>query len=203
MRVVIIGQKWLAAELLKRCLAEGHQVVTAISPAIGADGEYDRLYAVAQQRGVPAICVQGCLHADQVPACDVILTAHAHIYIDEGVRAKAKHGALGYHPSLLPRHRGRDAVHWAVHMREPVTGGTVYWLDDGADTGPILAQDWCHIRPGDTPRALWCRELAPMGLRLFSQALAMLNTGIDCKGRPQDPALASWEPGVSGKRLSA
>jgi len=202
MRVAIIGQKWLAAELLKRCLTEGHQVVIAISPAIGADGEYDRLYAAAQQLGIPAGCAQGRLSADQVPPCDVILTAYAHVYIDEEVRAKATHGALGYHPSLLPRHRGRDAVHWAIHMREPVTGGSVYWLDDGADTGPVLAQDWCHVRPDDTPQALWRRELAPIGLRLFSQALAMLDAGVDSKGRPQDPALASWEPGVSSRRLS-
>ncbi len=202
MRVAIIGQKWLAAELLKRCLAEGHQVVIAISPALGADGEYDRLYAAAQQHGVPVGCTQGCLDADQVPVCDVILTAHAHVYINEEVRAKATHGALGYHPSLLPRHRGRDAVHWAIHMKEPVTGGTVYWLDNGADTGPILAQDWCHIRPDDSPQMLWRRELAPMGLRLFSKALAMLDAGGDCKGRSQDSALATWEPGVSNKRLS-
>lgn len=202
MRVAIIGQKWLAAELLKRCLAEGHQVVIAISPALGADGEYDRLYAAAQQLGVPADWAQGNLNADQVPACDVILTAYAHVYIKEEVRAKATHGALGYHPSLLPRHRGRDAVHWAVHMREPVTGGSVYWLDDGADTGPVLAQDWCHVRPDDTPQALWRRELAPMGLRLFSQALAMLDAGVACEGRPQDPVLATWEPGVMTRRLS-
>ncbi|TBN35532.1 formyltransferase family protein [Pseudomonas sp. BGI-2] len=202
MRVAIIGQKWLAAELLKRCLAEGHQVVIAISPALGADGEYDRLYAAAQQLGVPADWAQGNLNADQVPACDVILAAHAHVYIKEDVRAKATHGALGYHPSLLPRHRGRDAVHWAVHMREPVTGGSVYWLDDGADTGPVLAQDWCHVRPDDTPQVLWRRELAPMGLRLFSQALSMLDAGVYCKGHPQDPALATWEPGVSNRRLS-
>lgn len=123
-------------------------------------------------------------------------------YINEEVRAKAAYGALGYHPSLLPRHRGRDAIHWAIHMKEPVTGGTVYWLDDGTDTGPILAHDWCHIRPDDSPQMLWRRELAPMGLRLFSQALAMLDAGGDCKGRPQDPALSTWEPGVSNRRLS-
>lgn len=202
MRVAIIGQKWLAAELLKRCLAEGHQVVTAIAPALGADGEYDRLYAVAQQMGVPADCTKGRLSADQVPACDVILAAHAHVYIKEEARAKATHGALGYHPSLLPRHRGRDAVHWAIHMREPITGGSVYWLDDGADTGPVLVQDWCHIRSDDTAQLLWRRELAPMGLRLFSRALAMLDAGVECKGRPQDPDLATWEPGVSNRRLS-
>ncbi|AZE49568.1 putative bacteriophage baseplate protein [Pseudomonas chlororaphis] len=65
-----------------------------------------------------------------------------------------------------------------------------------------LAQDWCHIRLDDTAQLLWRRELAPMGLRLFSQALAMLDAGIDCKGRPQDPDLATWEPGVSNGRLS-
>ena len=40
-------------------------------------------------------------------------------------------------------------------MGDAITGGTVYWMDDGADTGPIAAQDWCHIQPGDDAKKLW------------------------------------------------
>ncbi|URM30930.1 hypothetical protein LLY42_21085 [Pseudomonas frederiksbergensis] len=106
------------------------------------------------------------------------------------------------HTSLLPRHQGRDAVHWAVHKREPVTGDSVYLVGDGADTVPVLPQDWCHVRSDDMPQVLWSRVLVPVGLRLFSQVLAILDAGVDCEGHRQDPALAIWEPRVSSKRLS-
>ncbi|EHK65284.1 formyltransferase family protein [Achromobacter arsenitoxydans] len=202
MRVMIVGQKWLGAALLRQCIAEGHQVLAvAAPPSVGE--EYDRLYATAQQLGVPARAVRGRLVAQDVPpGCDVLLAAHAHCFIDAAARARARHGALGYHPSLLPRHRGRDAIRWAVHMREAVTGGTLYRMDDGADTGPIVSQDWCHVRPGDTPAALWRRDLAPLGLRLFSEALERLARGQELAGLAQDEDLASWEPAFSGARLA-
>ncbi|KAB2896231.1 MAG: methionyl-tRNA formyltransferase, partial [Burkholderiaceae bacterium] len=131
----------------------------------------------------------------------VILCAHAHVFVSAEARAMARYGALGYHPSLLPRHRGRDAVRWAVHMGDQVTGGTAYWLDDGADTGPIAAQDWCWVRPDDTPEALWRRDLAPMGLRLFEQVLAALDAGL-VPSKPQDDAMATWEPAFAPARLA-
>jgi methionyl-tRNA formyltransferase len=202
MRVMIVGQKWLGAELLRQCIAEGHQVVAAAAPpAVGE--EYDRLYAAAQQLGVPVRTVRGRLVARDVPAgCDVLLAAHAHCFIDGAARARAKHGALGYHPSLLPRHRGRDAIRWALHMREPVTGGTLYRMDDGADTGPIIVQGWCHVLPGDTAAVLWRRDLAPLGLRLFSEALARLARGEALPWRPQNEDLATWEPAFSAAKLA-
>ena len=68
-------------------------------------------------------------------------------------------------------------------MREPVTGGTLYRMDDGADTGGILLQDWRHIRPDDTAQSLWQRELAPMGLRLFRQYLVCPDIPARAAGR--------------------
>lgn len=196
MRVMIVGQKWLAAELLGLCLARGDDVV-----AVSAPRTDDRLAAVATNAGIPVCQVPRRLEAGWVPAgVDVILAAHAHVFITAGARARARYGALGYHPSLLPRHRGRDAVRWAFHMDDMVTGGTAYWLDDGADTGPIAAQDWCWIKPGDTPDTLWRRELAPMGLRLFSQVLTALDAGT-VPSAPQDASMATWEPAFNPARL--
>lgn len=202
MQVMIVGQKWLGAALLRQCLADGHQVLAVSAPpAEGA--EYDRLYATAQQAGIPVSCHRGRLPPDAVPpGVDVILAAHAHVYIEAPARARARLGALGYHPSLLPRHRGRDAVRWAIHMREAITGGSLYWMDDGADTGPIAAQDWCHVRPGDTAADLWRRDLAPMGLRLFQSMLARLDRG-EVPASVQDEDLATWEPSWTRARLSA
>lgn len=194
MRVVLIGQKWLAVQLLRRCLSLGIEVVQAIAPEPQSGGEPDSLEREALALGLPVCRAGRSVAPDQVPACDVILAAHAHSFIGGAARRKARLGALGYHPSLLPRHRGRDAIRWVLHMREPVTGGSLYWMDDGADTGPIVAQSWCHVRPDDTAASLWRRELAPMGLALFDQVLASLIEGERCEGVPQDPSLASWEP---------
>lgn len=202
MRVVLVGQKWLAVQLLERCLALGIEVAQVIAPEPPSGAEADSLERAASARGIPVCRAGRRILAEQIQACDVLLAAHAHSFIGAAARGKARLGALGYHPSLLPRHRGRDAIRWAVHMREPVTGGSLYWMDDGADTGPIVAQGWCHIRPGDTAATLWRRELAPMGLTLFEQVLVRLLAGDLCEGVEQDAALATWEPSWSPQALA-
>jgi methionyl-tRNA formyltransferase len=73
-------------------------------------------------------------------------------------------------------------------------------MDDGADTGPIAAQGWCHIRPGDDPQTLWRRELAPLGIELLKGVLEDLDHGVVTR-IPQDPALATWEPAFSSVKL--
>lgn len=202
MRVVLVGQKWLAVQLLERCLALGIEVAQVIAPEPQPGAGPDSLERAALALGIPTCRAGRRVSVDQVPACDVILAAHAHAFICSQARAKARLGALGYHPSLLPRHRGRDAIHWALHMREPVTGGSLYWMDDGADTGPVVAQGCCHIRPGDTAVTLWRRDLAPMGLALFDQVLRKLLAGDPCAGAAQAPELATWEPAWSPGALS-
>ena len=198
MRVMIVGQKWLAAELLRLCLARGDDVAAVSAPRMD-----DRLAALATAEGIPVCQVPKRLTGEWVPAgVDVLLCANAHVFVTAEAREKARLGALGYHPSLLPRHRGRDAIRWALHMRDVVTGGTVYWLDDGADTGPIAAQDWCWVEPGDTPESLWRRVLGPMGLRLFDQVLAALDTGA-VPSASQDARMATWEPSFNPGKLAA
>ncbi len=131
---------------------------------------------------------------------DLIITAHAHQYISSTVIAQTTFGAIGYHPSLLPRHRGRDAILWAVRDNDPITGGSVYWLTDVADGGPIAAQDWCFIKPSDTESSLWRRELFPMGLRLLDMVLGDICSGHLVK-KEQDELVATWEPAFIGKKL--
>lgn len=197
MRVMIIGQKYLAEQLLALCLRRGDDVAAVCAPRVD-----DRLAAAAAEAGVPVCAVTGPIDAGWVPdGVDVLLCANLHAFVTAAARRKARLGALGYHPSLLPRHRGRDAIRWAIHMRELLTGGTVYWMDDGADTGPVAAQDWCWIMPGDTPDTLWRRELAPMGLALFGQVLTQLDQG-HVPSRPQDPTLATWEPAYKPTKLA-
>lgn len=188
MRVMLIGQKWLGAEMLAALLAAGHDVPFAAAPA------GDRLAVAAIDAGIFTGDPGRLLTPGWVPeGTDLLVLAHAHCYVTGQARRRARLGALGYHPSLLPRHRGRDAVRWAIHMREPITGGTVYWLTGRADAGPIAAQDWCHILPGDDAATLWRRELGPMGLRLLTAAVADVAAGRSAR-IAQDESAATWEP---------
>lgn len=51
-----------------------------------------------------------------------------------------KHKSICYHPSLLPRHRGASAISWTLIEGDTKGGFTIFWPDDGLDTGPILLQ---------------------------------------------------------------
>lgn len=185
---MLVGQKWLGAEVLGGLLEVGHEVAAVAAPAD------DRLYAAAVASGIPAADPGGALQGAWVPdGVDLIVAAHAHCFVTKRARNRARHGAIGYHPSLLPRHRGRDAVRWTIHMGDRIAGGTVYWMTDRADAGPIAAQGWCHVMPGDDAATLWRRDLGPLGLRLLLDTVEEVAGGRIVR-LPQDEALATWEP---------
>ncbi len=103
---------------------------------------------------------------------------------------------IGYHPSLLPLHRGRDAVRWAIRMGDRVTGGSVYRLSNRMDGGDVLAQRHVFIHPGDTAEELWRRDLAPLGVALLAQTVAAFARDGYQHGTPQNETLATWEPSI-------
>lgn len=195
MRLMLVGQQWLGAEVLRAVCERGHQVRRVAAPA------GDRLGQAAIDADIPVADPGARLEAAWVPeGVDLIVCAHAHCYVTAGARARARLGAIGYHPSLLPRHRGRDAVRWAIHMRDAVTGGTVYQMDDRADGGPVLAQDWCFVWPDDTPATLWRRDLGPMGIRLLVRVIDDLAAGT-ARATAQSEPLATWEPSFTRPQL--
>lgn len=191
MRIVIFGQKWLAVEVLRQLLLLPRVTVAGVC----SDRKGDRLEEEARLCGIPVFPLEG------VPQCDLGVAACCQRYLPAVARARCGLGILAYHPSLLPRHRGRDAIRWTLAIHEPVAGGTVYWMDDGADTGPIEAQDWCHVLPGESAAELWRRELAPMGVRLLTTCVARLAKGERPRASPQDERLATFEPAFSKTRL--
>lgn len=198
MKVMVVGQKWLGEAVAARLAGAGHQLLAVAAPRLD-----DRLAVAGARLGADVVMVGRALPETSVPPdTDLIVCAHAHCFVGGAARGRARLGAIGYHPSLLPRHRGRDAIEWAVRFGDPVTGGTVYQLDDGADTGPILRQAWCWVRPGDTAAELWRRDLGPLGVKLLAETVDALFFGA-VRPKPQDPALATFEPAIDTPRLAA
>jgi len=81
--------------------------------------------------------------------------------------------AINVHPSLLPAFPGAHAVEDALAARVCETGATVHFLDEGVDTGPVIAQERVPIHRADTPETLHARirevehRLLPEAARLF------------------------------------
>lgn len=168
--VMIVGQKWLAEQLLKHCLDNSNINVVAVSPP----NLNDRLAKLATRYNVPVV-----LHGKQLTAnhvspfgADIILCAHAYCFITAEARQLCQHGAVGYHPSLLPAYKGKNAIADAFNAGEQVTGGSLYQLDDGWDTGKVLLQEYVVITESDTLVSLWQTKLAPLGVELFNQYLS-------------------------------
>ncbi len=191
MRIVLTGQRSFGRAVLEMLLGRGDDVAAVYAPP------GDKLALLADLRRLD-VRPAGTLRARDLPArTDLIVAAHSHDFVSRPARLAVKYGAIGYHPSLLPLHRGRDAVRWTIRDGDRVAGGTVFWLSDTVDGGPVAKHDWCLVRPGDTAQELWHRELFPMGLRLLAATLDDV-----AKGRvvrvPQDPECATWEPSFEG-----
>ena len=168
LKVMIVGQKWLAEQLLAWCLTQSNIEVVAVSPP----NNTDRLARLATIHQIPIVVHDKTLTADQVPTgVDVILTAHAYCFVEKQARDKARLGAVGYHPSLLPKYKGKHAVKLAFDNGDKIVGGSLYQIDDGWDTGAVLAQSSVTVDSGDTLAILWRDKLAPLGLDLFEQFL--------------------------------
>ncbi|STY91515.1 formyltransferase family protein [Moraxella bovis] len=171
LKVMIIGQKWLAEQLLAWCLTQSNIEVVAVSPP----NKTDRLARLATAHQIPIITHNKTLTADQVPTgVDIILTAHAYCFVEKQARDKARFGAVGYHPSLLPKYKGKHAVKLAFDNGDKIVGGSLYQLDDGWDTGQVLAQKSVTVDEGDTMTSLWQGKLAPIGVELFRGYLGEL-----------------------------
>ena len=194
LKILLAGQKRFGRDVFEMIREEGHEVVAAVCPVTPESP--DKLWIAASNTDTPIIRA-GTLTAETCPDCDLIVTAHSHDFIGRRTRLKARLGAIGYHPSLLPLHRGRDAIRWTIRMRERVTGGSVYWLSETVDGGPIAAQQHVFVRPDDDDLELWIRELAPLGVKLLRKVVRDVAAGRIVR-QPQDPALATWEPSITG-----
>lgn len=101
-------------------------------------------------------------------------------------------GTLIFHPSILPYHRGPDAIRWAVQLGEHVSGVTWFWCDGGLDTGPICEQEPVLLRIGESPGRAYHSRFVPAGLRALERALAGIASG-NPRMVPQDESLATYE----------
>lgn len=195
MRITLVGSRHFGVTTLNMLREHGVGVVRVVV----ADAD-DRLAATAKAAGIEVVVQANpklVVASEIAPDTDLIITAHSHARIDRDALAAAKFGGIGYHPSLLPRHRGKAAVEWTIKEGDPIAGGTIYHLADRMDAGAIAAQDWCFVRKGETARELWERALAPLGLKLLADVIDYVKVHKALPSKAQDEQFATLAPSLS------
>jgi folate-dependent phosphoribosylglycinamide formyltransferase PurN len=81
-----------------------------------------------------------------------LFVVHSGYWVGKKVRALPKKGiVIGGHPGLTPDYRGSHSAFWAIYNAEPQrVGCSVFWLDEGVDTGDLVVQETIPIEPGDS-----------------------------------------------------
>jgi methionyl-tRNA formyltransferase len=189
MRIAFVGLP-LAALLLR---SDGHEIVWAGICRKGAIGSrrLTRAIGAGNVAMVPDLARAFRDVASRSP--DLIVSWFWTRKVPASFRGIAKLGAIGVHPSLLPRHRGPDPYFWAIDRGDAITGVTAHELEDEYDTGAILAKRELAIDPS---WSAW-----RLAKKLDRPSLALLRDTVRAyaEGKPpppvlQDEALATEAP---------
>ena len=193
MKCALVGSRYFGATVFEALRKEaGVEFTRVVAPA--AD---DRLALAAQAAGVPVhvLVDKKIVPGDAIPeGTGLIVAAHTHARVSNEALARSRLGGIGFHPSLLPRHRGIAAVEWTIREADSIAGGSIYHLADRMDAGAIAAQDWCFVKKGETARELWERALAPMGLALMARVIRHAKEHGTIPAQPQDEQFATQAP---------
>uniref|UniRef100_A0A8D0M7A9 10-formyltetrahydrofolate dehydrogenase n=1 Tax=Sus scrofa TaxID=9823 RepID=A0A8D0M7A9_PIG len=186
LKLALIGQSLFGQEVYSHLCREGHQVV-GVFTVPDKDGKADPLALAAEKNGTPVFkfprwrakgkTIKEVAEAYRSVGAELNVLPFCTQFIPMDVIESPKHGSIIYHPSILPRHRGASAINWTLIMGDKKAGFSVFWADDGLDTGPILLQRSCDVQPNDTVDALYNRFLFPEGIKAMVEAVQLVADG--------------------------
>ncbi|KAM4881704.1 mitochondrial 10-formyltetrahydrofolate dehydrogenase isoform 1-T1 [Thomomys bottae] len=201
LKLALIGQSLFGQEVYSHLRKEGHRVV-GVFTVPDKDGKADPLALAAEKDGTPVFkfprwrvkgkTIKEVVEAYRSVGAELNVLPFCTQFIPMDVIDSPRHGSIIYHPSILPRHRGASAINWTLIMGDKKAGFSVFWADDGLDTGPILLQRSCDVEPNDTVDALYNRFLFPEGIKAMVEAVQLIADG-EAPRIPQPEEGATYE----------
>lgn len=198
-RIVFMGTPSFAVPSLEK-LTEHYEITAVVTQPDRPAGRKRRLTPppvkkAALARGLPVwqpptLRAPEALARLRALAPDLIVVVAFGQILPADVLAVPPHGCLNVHGSLLPKYRGAAPLPAAILAGETETGVTLMRMDEGLDTGPIIAQAACPIAPDDTTATLGER-LARLGTDLLLETLPAWLAG-EITPQSQDDSQASY-----------
>ena len=198
MRIILIGQAPFAEKTLEKLVGKGDEIVAVYCPPDPPNGKFDPAKQKALQLGIP-VRQHNTMKAPEVREefialnADLAILAFVTQIVPPQVFSVPKLGSICFHPSLLPKYRGASAINWALIKGESVTGLTLFWVDQGIDTGPILLQKEVKVEPDDTTGSLYFNKIFPLGVEAIGEAVDLIKAGNPPR-IVQDESKANYDP---------
>jgi methionyl-tRNA formyltransferase len=198
MRIILVGQAAFAEKTLERLVGKGDEVVAVYCPPDAPGGKLDPVKQKALQLGIP-VRQHKSFKAPEVREefvalnADLAILAFVSFIVPRQVFSVPRLGSICFHPSLLPKYRGASAINWALIKGETVTGLSLFWVDPGIDTGPVLLQKEVQVAPDDTTGSLYFNKIFPLGIEAIGEAVDLIKAGNPPR-IVQDESRASYDP---------
>jgi methionyl-tRNA formyltransferase len=178
-RVLFLGQSCTTAMPPLTALLEAGYAIPAVVLARQPGSRLGEIQRIAASAGIPVVWVNSAAEATEVIrriAPQVAVAACFLWRLPRAARETPPLGILNVHPSLLPTGRGPEPVFWTLRRGERITGVTVHRMDQGFDTGPIVAQAAMPVPEGISAPDLE-QDLMTLGGSLLVDALPALAAG--------------------------
>jgi methionyl-tRNA formyltransferase len=196
LRLAFMGSPAFALPALSALIAAGHDVVCVYSqpPRPAGRGKQERLtpvHAFAAERGIEVRTPKSFKRTEEQAAfaalnLDAAIVVAYGLILPKAILDAPRLGAFNLHASLLPRWRGAAPIQRAIMAGDKVTGVQVMRMEEGLDTGPVLASAETPIDFDDNASTLH-DKLAALGAPLLVEALAKLERG-EARETPQSEA---------------
>ncbi|MBT8434899.1 MAG: methionyl-tRNA formyltransferase [Gammaproteobacteria bacterium] len=198
MRLIVHGQQAYGKSVLEAILEKGTDEVVAVYSAPDKEGRpLDPLKEFALQQDLPVYQPESYKNPEvweQLASheADLCVMAYVLLFVPEEALNVPKYGSIQYHPSLLPWHKGPSSINWPIIMGKAKTGLSIFWPDNGLDTGPILLQKEVDIGPDDTLGSIYFDKLYPLGVDAMLESIELVRDG-NAPREAQDPEAGSYE----------
>jgi methionyl-tRNA formyltransferase len=197
-RIILIGQAAFAEKTLERLLGKGEEIVAVYCPPDAPGGKLDPVKQKALQLGVPVRQHKSFKDPEVREEfvalnADLAILAFVSFIVPRQVFSVPRLGSICFHPSLLPKYRGASAINWALIKGETVTGLSLFWVDPGIDTGPVLLQKQVKVEPDDTTGSLYFNKIFPLGIEAIGEAVDLIKAGNPPR-IIQDESKATYDP---------
>ncbi len=196
-RIAIIGQSAFGAEVASEISKiENVKIVGIITPT-GQDKDPLYQYGIKENLNVMRFSKIKSKEAINIffeLKVDLLVMAYVTDIVPLEIINNPSKGTIQYHPSLLPIHRGPSSINWAIINGDKKTGITIFWPDEGLDTGPILLQEEVEISDNDTTGSLYFNKLFPIGVNsiINSIKLVLKNEAPKIKQNENNATYESW-----------
>ena len=198
LKITIIGQSAFGKSVLEALVEQGDDEIVGVFAPPTKDGRSpDPISAAATDLDIPLFehrRLRDQPAVDQFKALEPELCVMAFVtdIVPMEMINYPSLGTIQYHPSLLPLHRGPSSINWPIINAETETGLTIFWPDEGLDTGPILMQKQVAIAPEATLGSVYFNKLFPLGVQAMIESVDLVRNG-EAPKTVQDESKATYE----------